>query len=231
MIWIITLAIAFLGICIAVTRTERRLQRERNTYASAYNVLPMQKFSLFSCVVKRLTDIVVALLVCLSILPLLYIVLGIIIKLTSSGPIIFSQKRVGLFEKEFVCYKFRSMYLNSSLKIADKNDERVTPIGKFIRRTHLDEFPQFYNVLIGEMSLVGPRPMLNFAVDEFRAYPQYYLRPLLRPGITGPAQINSCRTLSSKRCSEYDIDYIRHRSWVKDIAIMIETLKFQDISY
>lgn len=210
---------------------ERKIYKYRKIYLKEFNLPEKLAPSLLYCVAKRLTDIIISLIVCLTIIPVLYVILGTIIKLTSTGPIIFSQKRIGLFGKEFTCYKFRSMYLNSSKVIAEKNDVRITPVGKFIRRTHLDEFPQFFNVLLGDMSLVGPRPSIDYIIEELAQYPNYNLRPMIRPGLSGLAQINSGRTLSRKRFLEFDIEYINNQSWWTDFKIILQTLKFADESY
>ena len=189
------------------------------------------EISLFMRFIKRLTDIVVSLLVCLTILPILCVVLAPFIKLSSAGPIIFCQKRVGLFGKEFVCYKFRSMYLGSDGVTISKGDARVTPVGRFIRKTHLDEFPQFVNVLFGDMSLVGPRPLPDYVVEDFKKIPDYYHRLLVRPGITGISQINSGRTLELEHVLKLDMEYLKTISWLKDIQIMGKTLCFNDDAF
>ena len=181
-------------------------------------------------VIKRIMDIVISLFVCLTILPLLYLILGTVIKLTSAGPIIFRQNRIGIFGIMFPCYKFRSMYQNSEEKAAERGDARVTPVGRFIRKTHLDEFPQFYNVLIGDMSLVGPRPTIRFVADGLDQDPQYIYRVLVRPGITGVSQING-RQDDLVRMLKFDFEYLKSQSLWNDIKIILQTLKFQDDSY
>jgi putative colanic acid biosynthesis UDP-glucose lipid carrier transferase len=145
---------------------------------------------------KRILDLVVSSLVTVFILSWLIPLLGILIKLESRGSIFFSQKRTGKNGMEFNCLKFRSMKPNkdSDTKQATKGDMRVTRIGKFIRKTSLDEFPQFINVLKGEMSLVGPRPhMVKHTNDYSKIVDQYMIRHFLKPGITGWAQINGFR--------------------------------------
>jgi putative colanic acid biosysnthesis UDP-glucose lipid carrier transferase len=145
---------------------------------------------------KRVLDVVVSLLVVIFILSWLVPLLGLLIYLESKGPIFFSQLRSGRNNKTFFCHKFRSMKVNkeSDTKQATKNDSRVTRIGKFIRKTSLDEFPQFFNVLKGEMSLVGPRPhMVKHTTDYSKIVDQYMIRQFLKPGITGWAQINGYR--------------------------------------
>ncbi|MGC4100559.1 undecaprenyl-phosphate glucose phosphotransferase [Ferruginibacter sp.] len=145
---------------------------------------------------KRALDITVSLLVIVFVLSWLVPILGLLILLESRGPIFFKQLRTGKNKKSFYCYKFRSMRKNkdSDLKQATKNDARVTKIGKFIRRTSLDEFPQFINVFKGEMSLVGPRPhMLKHTSDYSKFVDEYMIRQFLKPGITGWAQVNGYR--------------------------------------
>jgi putative colanic acid biosynthesis UDP-glucose lipid carrier transferase len=145
---------------------------------------------------KRILDVAVSLLVVIFILSWLVPILGLLIYLESKGPIFFSQLRSGKNNKTFHCYKFRSMKVNkeSDSKQATKNDKRVTRIGRILRKTSLDEFPQFFNVLKGEMSLVGPRPhMVKHTSDYSKIVDQYMIRQFLKPGITGWAQINGYR--------------------------------------
>jgi len=145
---------------------------------------------------KRVLDIVVSFLVIVFILSWLVPVLGLLILLESKGPVFFSQLRTGKNKKPFYCYKFRSMRKNNDAdsKQASAGDSRVTRIGRFIRRTSLDEFPQFVNVLKGNMSLVGPRPhMLKHTTDYSKVVDEYMIRQFLKPGITGWAQVNGYR--------------------------------------
>ena len=145
---------------------------------------------------KRALDIVVSFLVIVFILSWLTPLLGLLILLESRGPVFFSQLRTGKNKKPFYCYKFRSMRINkdADVKQATQSDKRVTRIGKFIRRTSLDEFPQFLNVLKGNMSLVGPRPhMLKHTTDYSKVVDEYMIRQFLKPGITGWAQVNGYR--------------------------------------
>ena len=145
---------------------------------------------------KRALDIVVSFLVTVLILSWLIPILGLLIMLESKGPVFFRQLRTGKNKKPFYCLKFRSMRSNkdADLKQATQNDRRITPIGKFIRKTSLDEFPQFLNVLKGEMSLVGPRPhMLKHTSDYSKVADDYMIRQFIKPGITGWAQINGYR--------------------------------------
>ena len=207
------------------------IQCRRKEYIQKYH-LHIPTPALGYRIIKRLGDVIISLLICISILPVLYIVLGLIIKLTSKGPVIFKQKRYGLLGKEFTCYKFRSMYLDAGpQKVISKNDARITPIGKFIRKTHLDEFPQFFNVFMGDMSLVGPRPLRDVEMEKFRDVRGKYSRLLLRPGITGMTQVNSGRELSAEEFLQYDIMYVSNLSLITDIVLLLQTIKFDDIAY
>ncbi len=181
---------------------------------------------------KRTLDIFVSSMVVLFILSWLVPLISLLILLESKGPIFFSQMRTGKNGKKFRCYKFRSMFMNdqSELKQASKNDKRVTRIGRFLRRTSLDEFPQFFNVLMGNMSIVGPRPhMLQHTTDYSKIVDQYMVRHFLKPGITGWAQINGYRgeitePIHIKNRVEYDIWYMENWSLVLDIKIVFLTI-------
>lgn len=145
---------------------------------------------------KRILDLFASLLVTIFILSWLMPIIGLIILLESGRPIFFKQQRTGKNKKPFYCWKFRSMKSNkdADMKQATKSDDRITPFGKFLRKTSLDEFPQFINVLRGEMSLVGPRPhMLKHTSDYSKVVDEYMVRQFIKPGITGWAQINGYR--------------------------------------
>ena len=207
------------------------VDKKRKEYIQKHQ---LKKFSpsLIYRLLKRITDIIIALVVCLSILPILYVVLGFIIKITSKGPIIYKQQRRGLFGKCFTCYKFRSMYQNSGMKKVESSDDaRITPIGRFIRKTHLDEFPQFFNVLKGDMSVVGPRPLPDREIQKFDGYIAGYERLLVRPGITGLTQVKSGRLMNVEEFLCYDAEYVSKPSLIRDIMLIFQTLKFNDIAY
>jgi putative colanic acid biosynthesis UDP-glucose lipid carrier transferase len=145
---------------------------------------------------KRVLDVVVSFIVIIFILSWLIPLIALLIKLESKGPVFFSQDRTGRKDKPFKCFKFRSMCNNNMFetKQATINDARVTRIGSFMRKTSLDEFPQFFNVFIGNMSLVGPRPhMIQHTSNFSKVVDHYMVRQFLKPGITGWAQINSFR--------------------------------------
>lgn len=178
-----------------------------------------------NAIIKRIFDIIIS-LIALIILSPIFLIIAILIKLTSKGPIIYCQERVSLDGAKFTIYKFRSMYVDAESKtgpvMADPNDMRRTPIGAILRKLNLDELPQFYNVLKGDMSVVGPRPERPEFVTEFKEkFPQYILRHKVKPGITGWAQINGYRGKSSiKKRLEFDLFYIENWSLLFDIKIM-----------
>ena len=181
---------------------------------------------------KRLFDVVVSSLVLLFILSWLIPIISILILLESRGPIFFRQPRNGKDNKIFACLKFRSMRVNANAneQQATKNDARVTRIGKFLRRTSLDEFPQFLNVLQGDMSVVGPRPhMLKHTDDYSRKINQYMIRHFLKPGITGWAQIKGYRgetqtVYHMQKRVEHDLWYMENWSLMLDLKIMFLTV-------
>lgn len=179
-----------------------------------------------SAICKRIMDISFAALLILLTSPIMLAV-AIGVKLSSPGPIIFRQTRVGKNKKQFQMYKFRSMRVNSQEKTGwtKSNDPRKTKFGSFIRKTSMDELPQFFNVLKGEMSLVGPRPEIPYFVDQFKGeIPLYMLKHLVRPGITGWAQIHGYRgDTSIEGRIEHDIWYIEHWSLGLDIRILFLT--------
>ena len=154
---------------------------------------------------------------------------AIIIKITSPGPLIFKQTRIGLHNQEFSIYKFRSMKVQDEAKEkkawTTANDPRVTRFGKFMRKTNIDELPQLFNVLLGDMSLVGPRPERPFFVDKFKEeIPRYMIKHQVRPGMTGWAQVNGYRgdTSITKRI-ECDLYYVENWSIFLDFKILFLT--------
>ena len=183
-------------------------------------------------IIKRIFDVVFSLIVIIFIMTWLVPIIGIFIKLSSKGPIFFKQTRSGLDNKEFTCIKFRSMTINemSDLKQATKNDPRTTVIGRFLRKTSLDEMPQFFNVLIGDMSVVGPRPhMLKHTKDYADIIDGYMVRQLVCPGITGSAQVNGYRgeTKSVEDMEnrvKYDVWYIENWTLLLDIKLIFLTI-------
>lgn len=181
---------------------------------------------------KRIFDILFSLLVCVFILSWLIPILWLLVKLESKGPLIFKQGREGIQGTEFICYKFRSMKINKlSDKIhATKNDVRVTKVGAFLRKTSMDELPQFLNVLLGDMSVVGPRPHLETLSLEYQKDVVDYLkRHIVKPGITGLAQVGGYRGEIKKKSDiknrvRLDIFYIENWSFFLDIKIILQTV-------
>lgn len=186
----------------------------------------------YNKVIKRTFDIVFSLGVLVFICSWLFIIIALLIKINSKGPVLFRQKRLGRDRKEFWCLKFRSMYVNkeSDKKMATKGDSRITPIGAFLRKTSLDEFPQFWNVLMGHMSIVGPRPHMTVQNAQYQEIINNYLvRQLIKPGITGWAQVNGYRgeiesDLDIKNRVSYDIFYLENWSFFMDIKIIYLTV-------
>ena len=180
---------------------------------------------------KRSFDVLFSFFIIFGILIWLGPILAILISLESRGPIFFVQKRSGIDNREFQCFKFRSMAMNSKSDIiqAGKNDMRVTTIGKFLRKTSIDELPQFYNVLFGNMSVVGPRPHMLKHTDEYASkVDKYMVRHFVKPGITGLAQVRGYRGEIEKDSDiqnriKFDIFYIENWSFLLDLKIIVQT--------
>jgi putative colanic acid biosynthesis UDP-glucose lipid carrier transferase len=203
-------------------------------YYELFPVLSLQKTQLHNPLIKgfkRAFDIVFSLCVIIFILSWLIPVLAILIKLESKGPVFFKQGRPGLDEEEFFCYKFRSMQVNGfTEKEASKNDPRVTRMGKLMRKTSMDELPQFFNVLLGDMSVVGPRPHLW---SQNKAYAskikKYMVRHYVKPGITGLAQVKGFRgEIETEEDMvnriKLDVFYIENWSIIMDLKIIFQTV-------
>jgi putative colanic acid biosysnthesis UDP-glucose lipid carrier transferase len=183
-------------------------------------------------VAKRVTDVGFSALILLLLLPLL-VLIAIVVKLSSAGPIIFKQRRYGLDGREIAVYKFRTMRVTedgAQIRQASKTDSRITRVGGVLRRSSMDELPQLINVLQGRMSLVGPRPHAVAHNEEYRKLIKgYMVRHKVLPGITGLAQVNGCRGETSKLEEmearvNYDLDYLRHWSPMLDIKIILLTV-------
>ena len=187
---------------------------------------------------KNFFDLLISLLFIIALIPL-FLMISLLIKLSSRGPIFFLQKRIGKNNISFKCIKFRTMYpeakdilenllLNDSLLKKEfeethkiKNDPRITPIGKLLRKTSLDELPQFFNVLRGEMSIVGPRPIVK---DEKKKYGKNLKKVLLiKPGITGLWQVSGRNNLTYKRRVMLDINYVENYNFLMDLRILFRT--------
>ncbi len=203
-------------------------------YYELFPVLSLQKTQLHNPTikgVKRGFDILFSLLVIIFILSWMMPLIAILIKLESKGPIFFKQGRPGLDENEFYCYKFRSMHVNGTTeKEASRNDPRVTKMGRFMRKTSLDELPQFFNVLLGDMSVVGPRPHLWSQNKSYASkIKKYMVRHYVKPGITGLAQVKGYRGEIETDDDminrvKFDVFYIENWSIVMDIKIIIQTV-------
>ena len=182
----------------------------------------------FNKVTKMLSDYIIAIIAIIITSPIM-IVTAIAVKVSSPGPVIFKQERIGLNSKPFMMYKFRSMKVQDprleKSEWTTKDDPRKTLVGDFIRRTSIDELPQFFNVLKGDMSVVGPRPERPYFVNQFKkSIPKYMVKHQVKPGITGWAQIHGCRgdTSINKRI-EFDIEYVENWHLGLDLGIMIKT--------
>jgi putative colanic acid biosynthesis UDP-glucose lipid carrier transferase len=181
---------------------------------------------------KRAFDVVFSSAVILFIFSWLLPLLSIIIKLNSKGPVFFVQQRTGINNKTFNCIKFRTMKVNqeADTKQAVKNDNRITSIGNFLRKYNIDELPQFFNVLVGNMSVVGPRPHMLKHTEQYSALIEYYkVRHFVKPGITGWAQVNGYRGLTDElwkmqKRVEYDMEYLENWNFLWDIKIIVMTL-------
>jgi putative colanic acid biosynthesis UDP-glucose lipid carrier transferase len=212
------------------------LKRKVNLY-SLNNVPFLSLFSdpledAFNRGLKRGFDILFSLFVLIFLFPFVYIITALSIRLSSPGPIFFKQERTGLKGEDFDCYKFRTMHVNedSDKLQAVKNDPRKTKVGDFLRKTNIDEIPQFFNVLKGDMSVVGPRPhMLKHTEDYSALIDTYMIRHFVKPGLTGWAQVNGYRGETKKleqmeRRVEMDVWYIENWTPWLDFKIVVKTI-------
>jgi len=198
------------------------------TYAMALKKTPLEGWGRIS---KRVFDFVFATLLLIVLSPI-FLIVALAVKLTSRGPIIYRQERVGRDETRFWLYKFRSMRIEKKVKngdawtTAENEQRRTTPIGRFLRKTNLDEIPQFWNIFIGNMSFVGPRPEQPQFVDKFETeIPEYFRRHHVKSGLTGWAQVNGLKgNTSIKERVRYDIYYIENWSPWFDFKIIIKTI-------
>ena len=200
------------------------------------DIVSIRPLSDFDQTLKRLSDILgatTAIIVCLPVL----LTIGFLIAITSPGPILFRQRRVGLNNRIFAIFKFRSMYVHltdaHASEQTQRDDARITPLGKCLRKTSLDELPQLFNVILGDMALVGPRPhalattVNGKALDEI--VPSYGCRHQVKPGITGLAQVNGYRGVLDtqdklKQRIQYDLCYIENWSLWLDVKILLKTV-------
>lgn len=174
---------------------------------------------------KRFCDFVFSFILILVLIPV-FLLIGIIIKTTSRGPVLFKQRRIGKAKKEFYIYKYRTMYLetpkNMPTHLLENPEKYITPVGKILRKTSLDELPQLFNILKGEMSFVGPRPALYNQYDLISLRDEYHVNEV-RPGVTGWAQINGRDELEIPEKVKFDSDYIKLQSLWFDIKIIFIT--------
>lgn len=212
-----------------ILRGQFSLSSVGNIPAMKHSLSPLQKTR--NRVLKRAFDLAFSIPV-LILSPLVFIPVAIAIKLDSKGPVFFKQKRTGIFGRDFICYKFRTMKVNdqSDTVQATENDPRKTRIGDFLRKTSIDELPQFFNVLLGNMSVVGPRPhMTSQTVEYSRLIDKYMVRHAVKPGITGWAQVSGYRggtkhLWQMEKRVEYDVWYIRNWNFFLDVKIIFLTL-------
>jgi len=218
------------GVNLSFVPLQYRLNQHQVSYQNLDGVMlaevvPVRESEVYR-IVKRLMDLVLGGLALLVAGPVMAVI-GVIIGLTDGRPVIFTQERVGQFGRTFRMFKFRSMYRNVPAYAPtpkDPADPRITPVGRFLRRTSLDELPQLLNVLRGEMSLVGPRPEMPFIVARYT--PAQRERLLAKPGITGLWQISADRAFEIHENIDYDLYYIRNRSLLLDVVILLHTLIF-----
>ena len=208
------------------------LQLERYDHIPVLHVTSTPLDDRKNYIIKRTFDIIFSLMVILLIFPWMFPLIAIGIKLSSPGPVFFKQKRTGKDNNSFTCYKFRTMRINGSSDVqqAKKDDARITPLGNFLRRSSIDEFPQFFNVLMGNMSVVGPRPhMLKHTEEYSKRIEKFMVRHFVKPGITGLAQAKGYRgetrtLMAMKNRVKLDRFYIENWSMLLDLKIIALTL-------
>jgi exopolysaccharide biosynthesis polyprenyl glycosylphosphotransferase len=199
-------------------------------YGEPFIIIPKELMPEWQANLKRVIDISFS-IVALAISSPLFIILGVIIKATSKGPIFFKQERIGRYGKPFMIYKFRTMYVDAEKNgpaLASKDDKRITPIGRFLRKTRIDEIPNFWNVIKGDMSLVGPRPERQFFIDQIVKKAPYYVHlHKVRPGITSWGQVKFGYASNVDEMIErlkYDLIYLENMSLFADFKILIYTI-------
>lgn len=177
---------------------------------------------------QRFFDILLSFLGLVVGVPIM-IIFGILIKLEDGGPVTYKQERLGKNGREFYVYKLRSMRTDAEkfgAQWAEKDDPRVTKVGKFIRKTRIDEIPQLWNILNGDMGIIGPRPERPIFIKEFEEkYPHFVYRLAIKPGLTGLAQVNGGYEMHPGEKLEYDLYYIKNRSVILDIKIILKTIR------
>ncbi|RNC63900.1 exopolysaccharide biosynthesis polyprenyl glycosylphosphotransferase [Proteiniphilum sp. X52] len=206
--------------------------KESARYFEIFNPQEIPLDSLTLRTEKRVFDILFSAAVIVCMCSWLFPIMGLLIKLNSKGPVFFKQQRTGINNKTFWCYKFRTMTVNSESdsKQAQVNDSRITSIGHFMRKTNIDELPQFINVFLGNMSVVGPRPHMLKHTEQYSELIRHYkVRHFVKPGITGWAQVNGFRGLTDElwkmeKRVEYDMEYLEKWNFIWDIRIIFMTL-------
>jgi exopolysaccharide biosynthesis polyprenyl glycosylphosphotransferase len=226
-----------LSVSVGVADIGGHILRLHNTAASLPVLTSrLPQYTLVMRAVKRTMDIVLSgVAIIVAAIPMA--VVAVLIKREDGGPVFYMQERIGLYGKKFKIFKFRSMRVDADkmdAKLANemgtehgilfkpKDDPRITHIGKFIRKTSIDEVPQFFNVFLGTMSLVGPRPQQQYEVDEYSTV--YSTRLLVKPGLTGPWQVSGRSDLSQEQAERLDVDYVENWSLTTDIAILLKTV-------
>ena len=173
---------------------------------------------------KRVFDAVCSVLILVLSAPL-FVVIALLIKWDTAGSVLFRQRRVGMNGRTFLIYKFRTMYIDTpayACKPDDADASKITPVGAYLRATALDELPQLFNVLKGEMSLVGPRPEMPFIVQTYTPYQRQRLA--VKPGITGPWQLSNMRHVPIHQNLHCDLEYIKNQSFLLDLRMLLKTL-------
>lgn len=215
-----------------LTRRFKRINVEYYGYMPVITTRPEPLDNFYNRIMKRSFDIAFSFLFLLLVGIWLFPIIALLVKLSSKGPVFFMQKRSGERNREFWCFKFRTMYVNkdADTKQATKNDPRITPVGHILRKTNLDELPQFINVLRGDMSVVGPRPhMLKHTEEYSKIVNSFMVRHFVKPGITGAAQAKGYRgdttdpELMRKRV-QYDVWYLENWSFWLDVKIVLLTM-------
>ncbi|KAB2445629.1 sugar transferase [Bacillus luti] len=200
----------------------------KNQSAKSFEFKEQNEFGGYYKVIKNLFDFLFAFVGLIIMLPVI-LVFSCLIRMESPGPAFYLQERIGLNGKKFKVIKLRSMRNDAEkngAKWAEKNDPRVTKVGLFIRKTRIDELPQFINVLKGDMSIVGPRPERLIFIKQFeREIPEFKNRTLVKPGLTGWAQVNGGYDVTPKEKLELDMYYIDRASLVLDLKIIVKTIK------
>lgn len=204
--------------------------RSGNVTKLCYNSMMVwnsRKMTFEQKIIKRFLDVILSSIALIILFPL-FLIISVLVKVTDGGPIFFTQERYTKDEKIFTIYKFRSMYVNKSkeIQMTTKNDSRITPIGKILRRTHFDELPQLINILKGDMSIVGPRPeMIELYETYAKKYPEFRYRSKVKAGLTGYAQVYGKYNTSPHDKIKFDLIYIANYSLLLDFKLMLLTIK------